>query len=74
VKRLVLAWCTAVKWLFLVIWIAWIIGVVVATFQGEWGRVRVGLAAIVGFGLLNFVIIPLGLPRLLRRVAPPKSN
>ena len=62
------------RWLFLVILVGWIIATIVVAFQGEWGKVAWGLAYVVGFGLLQFVIIPRGVPRLLRHVQSPESN
>jgi hypothetical protein len=71
VKRFAIA--LDMRWLFLVILVGWIIATIVVAFQGKWGKVAWGLAYVVGFGLLHFVI-PRGVPRLLRQVQSPESN
>jgi hypothetical protein len=67
VKRIALGLATAFRWLFLVIFVGWIIAAIVLAIQGRWGKVAISVCYIVSFGLVYFVIIPRGVPALLRR-------
>ena len=75
-RRFVFGMSTFSRWLFIVIFVGWIISTIVVAFQGEWSKVGVGLAYVVGFGLFYFVIVPRGMQRLLqpRHPRPPESN